>query len=235
MLTFARRVIIALLAVGAVAASFTALTMLALQTGWHPSIAWLLPLCIDALAAMALIEYARGAGRRALVVATGAIALSIAGNAAAHLFEAGMLVPDFATIAAVGGIPALSLGIAIHLLVPKGTEQWQASAARSSATSSPPPHTTTRTASDATKSTAQSGTRDTKRRTTSTRDTANADTRQRLRTERVRLVLANSWHESKSLGELASLLNASKSTAQSVRNEARSLATSGAQSNGDGV
>lgn len=121
--TLWRRTIIAITAIGAVVASFIFLTDLAVHAGWPEQAAWLLPLCIDALAAMALTQY-RFTGRKGPgIVAVGAILLSALGNAASHWFTSGLLEPGWLAITTVGIIPAIALGLCIHLSIPKEEEK----------------------------------------------------------------------------------------------------------------
>ena len=123
--TLWRRALITITAAGALVASFIFLTDLALQTGWPAPAAPLLPLCIDALAAMALTQYRAGGNRTAAAVAVGAIAVSALGNAASHWFASGLLEPGWLAVTLVGVVPAVSLGLCVHLTVPrKGAAGW---------------------------------------------------------------------------------------------------------------
>jgi hypothetical protein len=110
---------ITLTAIGAAVASFVFLTDLAHQTGWPGRTALLLPLSIDALAATSLRVYltepsgpVRSFARRCAV---GTIIASAIGNAASHLFSTGVLSPGWLAITLVGTVPAVSLGLVVHM------------------------------------------------------------------------------------------------------------------------
>lgn len=122
----ARRAFISITAFGAVVASFTFITQLGVQAGWPIWVAPLLPLCIDALAAMSLLIYRENKDRTAARVAIGAITFSALCNAASHWFStglltrdhwftSGMLTPGWLLVTVVGTVPAVSLGICVHL------------------------------------------------------------------------------------------------------------------------
>jgi hypothetical protein len=110
-----RRVLIAGTAVSAAAASFVFLRELALHVGWPVWIAPLLPLSIDLLAAAALTEYRLTRSRTPLVVAVLAIAGSAAGNAYSHLYSTGLAEPGLLAVAGVGTVPAVAVGLTVHL------------------------------------------------------------------------------------------------------------------------
>jgi len=105
-------------AASAAVASFTGLRGLALMAGWPDRLAWLLPLTIDAYAmtsARVWLAQASPARRFARANAIGAIAASIAGNAAYHLNRAGLLAVSWPIVVLVGAVPAAVLGLTAHL------------------------------------------------------------------------------------------------------------------------
>jgi hypothetical protein len=107
-------------AAGAALASMDALAHLAYATGWSPWVAWLLPLGVDWLAAVALRvwwdESAPDAARRfGRTAALGAIAASMAGNAAAHLIATGDVAVGVPLIVVVGAAPAVVFAAIAHL------------------------------------------------------------------------------------------------------------------------
>jgi hypothetical protein len=108
-------------AFGAVTASFIFLTDLARLNGWPQWAALLLPLCIDALGGMALLQYRTLHIKVAGWVATGAITASFIGNGLSHLYATDVMTPGFISIALIGGVPALSLGLCVHLSTRKDT------------------------------------------------------------------------------------------------------------------
>ncbi|GAA4978145.1 hypothetical protein GCM10023205_52600 [Yinghuangia aomiensis] len=114
LLGFGMAVVVAAAAV----ASFAALRDLAMITGWHPRLAPLLPLCVDAYAMVAtrvwLAKSTRNerARRWAKWNAIGAIACSVAGNAVDHALRGGALWPLAVTVSAV---PPIVLGLLVHL------------------------------------------------------------------------------------------------------------------------
>jgi len=106
---------IAVTGTAAAVASFVFLTGLARATGWPPWSAWLLPLTVDALAATALRLYLTCRDRFAGHTAVAAIAASMLGNAASHWFSSGLLTPGWLAVTVVGAVPAISLGLVVHL------------------------------------------------------------------------------------------------------------------------
>jgi hypothetical protein len=120
-----RRLLIVIAGGAAAVASFIFLTDLARYTGWG-SWAPLFPLSVDVVAAYALTQYRLTGDRTAAAVAWLAIAGSALGNAASHWYATGRYD---AAVTIVGAVPAVSLGIIIHLAT-KGS-RW-------SSTSSPP-------------------------------------------------------------------------------------------------
>jgi hypothetical protein len=108
-------------AASAAVASFSGLRGLALIAGWPDRLAWLLPLTVDAYAMtsarvwLAASTSSTGARRFARTNALGAIAASIAGNAAYHAVGAGLLAVSWPIVVAVGAVPAGVLGLTAHL------------------------------------------------------------------------------------------------------------------------
>ena len=108
-------------AASAAVASFTGLRGLALETGWPTRMAWLLPVTLDGYAMTAARVWLAGttpsrkARRFARANAVGAIAASIAGNAAFHAITAGLLRPTSPIVVLVGAVPAAVLGLTAHL------------------------------------------------------------------------------------------------------------------------
>jgi hypothetical protein len=108
-------------AASAAVASFSGLRGLALITGWPEGLAWLLPLTVDAYAMTSarvwLASSTRSAAARkfARANALGAIAASIAGNAAYHAVGAGLLTVSWPIVVVVGAVPAAVLGLTAHL------------------------------------------------------------------------------------------------------------------------
>jgi hypothetical protein len=111
----------AVAATSAALASFTGLRGLAEISGWPSRLAWLLPVTLDAYAMTATRVWLAPSGRSAparrfaRANATGAIAVSVAGNAAYHALEAGLLEVTWPIIVAVGSVPAVVLGLTTHL------------------------------------------------------------------------------------------------------------------------
>jgi hypothetical protein len=129
-----RRSLIVIVGGSAFAASFIFLTDLALATGWPWPVALLLPLSIDALGAFALTDYRARRDPTAAAVAFLAIAGSALGNAASHWYATGSY--DLA-VTVVGAVPAVSLGIIVHLAT-KGSA-WSTSSAPAQAEADPRP------------------------------------------------------------------------------------------------
>src|SRR6266487_6295848 len=108
-------------AASAAVASFSGLRGLAEAAGWPPRLAWLLPLTIDAYAMtsarvwLAASTGSASARRFARANALGAIAASIAGNAAYHAIGAGLLAITWPVVVLVGAVPATVLGLTAHL------------------------------------------------------------------------------------------------------------------------
>ena len=108
-------------AASAAVASFTGLRGLALDTGWPPRLAWLLPVTLDAYAMtsarvwLAATTRAGRARRFARTNAVGAIVASTAGNAAYHAVAVGLITVSWPIVVLVGSVPAAVLGLTAHL------------------------------------------------------------------------------------------------------------------------
>lgn len=108
-------------AASATVASFTGLRGLALDAGWPPRLAWLLPVTLDTYAMtsarvwLASTTRARRARRFARANAIGAIVASIAGNAAYHAAAVGLITVSWPIVVLVGAVPAAVLGLTAHL------------------------------------------------------------------------------------------------------------------------
>lgn len=125
-------------AVSAAVASFSGLYGLASVAGWPLRLAWLLPLTLDAHAMtsarvwLADSTRSKAARRFARANALGAIAASIAGNAAYHAIGTGLLEVTWPIIVVVGAVPAAVLGLTAHLHALRSrTDPEYASQARS--------------------------------------------------------------------------------------------------------
>lgn len=106
--------------------SFGALRGTALLAGWSRDMSPLLPVTVDATAAVASRVWlspdtpTENARRFARAVALGAIAVSLLGNGVFHLAEAGYLRPGVWLVIAAGGISPLALAVVTHLAVLRG-------------------------------------------------------------------------------------------------------------------
>jgi len=119
--------LLGLVAVAAAVLSFSALRDLAIVCGFHPYLAPLLPIVVDAGAAAASIvwlgraaeEASRGYGRTlALVLLAG----SVGGNALGHGLAAYGARPHWLVVVGVSAIAPTVLGALVHLLVLVGRE-----------------------------------------------------------------------------------------------------------------
>jgi Protein of unknown function (DUF2637) len=110
-------------AMSAAISSFSSLRTLAIFAGWAPWSAVLLPLTVDAYAATSTRVWLAGgtrsrrARRFARWNAAGAILLSLAGNATAHLIEAQLLAVSWVVVLVVGAVPPVILGLVAELAV----------------------------------------------------------------------------------------------------------------------
>ncbi|MFB6726831.1 DUF2637 domain-containing protein [Kribbella sp. NPDC056345] len=111
-----------LVGVASIVASFSTLAALAVFVGWGDGSAWLLPVCIDALALGAgrvwLAErYTAEARGFAKAASLAALAVSIAGNAVGHIVALGSASPWRAALAVVvSAVPPVALATVGHLL-----------------------------------------------------------------------------------------------------------------------
>lgn len=120
-----RRVLYVLLGVVAAAAavlSFAALRDLAATCGFAPSLAWLLPVVVDAGAAAGSLVWLGGgvaevARRFARVLALSLLALSVGANALGHGLAAFRLEPAWWVVVMVSAIAPAVLGAVVHLAV----------------------------------------------------------------------------------------------------------------------
>jgi hypothetical protein len=130
--TAVRILAMALVGGAAMAASGTALYTLATKTGWPGITPWLLPVAVDMLAVVGVMEWlndkARPEARRVgRANAIGAVAVSLVGNAVSHLIVAPPVIGRFSGTSAlvlvilVGAIPAASLAGIVHQAVLSGT------------------------------------------------------------------------------------------------------------------
>jgi hypothetical protein len=120
-------------AASAAVASFSGLYGLAVLAGWPVRLAWLLPLTLDAYA-MTSARVWLGASTRSSVArrfaranALGAISMSIAGNAAYHAVQTGLLTVSWPIVVLVGAVPAAVLGLTAHLHALRGRIEPEAS------------------------------------------------------------------------------------------------------------
>jgi hypothetical protein len=120
-----RGVLFALLAVVAAAAavlSFAALRDLATVCGFAASLAWLLPVVVDAGAAAGSLVWLGGrveepARRFARALALGLLGLSVAANALGHGLAAFAVAPPWWVVVVVSAIAPAVLGAVVHLAV----------------------------------------------------------------------------------------------------------------------
>lgn len=111
---------VAVLAAAAVL-SFAALRDLAELCGVEPALAWLLPVCVDAGAAVSTRVWLDGravaAERYARRMTFAMLAVTVAGNALHSGLVASGLTPTWWTAVLVGGIPPAVVGSTVHLAV----------------------------------------------------------------------------------------------------------------------
>ncbi|CAG6393142.1 DUF2637 domain-containing protein [Streptomyces cocklensis] len=125
-------------AASAAVASFTGLRGLALDTGWPPRLAWLLPVTIDAYAMTSARVWLAGttraphARRFARANAIGAITASIAGNATYHAAAVGLIAISWPIVVLVGAVPAAVLGLTAHLHAVRSPDEHDDMAVRTS-------------------------------------------------------------------------------------------------------
>lgn len=109
---------LAVVALSAVATSFSALTGLADDAGWSRHVAFTLPLIVDTLGTVGTKVWLAGPtairplARRVAVLA---IICSVSGNIAYHLVVAGLLHPSVWLVVIIGAVPPVGLGLVGHL------------------------------------------------------------------------------------------------------------------------
>lgn len=111
---------LAVVALAAAVLSFASLRHLAISCGTTATLAWLLPVCIDAAAVVATRVWLAAsspdpARRFARKLALGAFLLSVAGNAADHALSAYGIVPPWWAVVAVAAVPPAILAGTAHL------------------------------------------------------------------------------------------------------------------------
>lgn len=114
-----------LVCVAAVVASFSTLASLATVAGWSGRASWLLPVCLDALGMVACRSWLSAndpepARRFAKRIVLGTVVLSIVGNAAGHLAMTHHLSQGILLVVLVGAVPPAGLAVGIHLAVLRG-------------------------------------------------------------------------------------------------------------------
>jgi Protein of unknown function (DUF2637) len=114
-----------LVCVAAVVASFSTLASLATVAGWSGRASWLLPVCLDALGMVACRSWLSAndpepARRFAKRIVLGTVVLSIIGNAAGHLAMTHHLSQGILLVVLVGAVPPAGLAVGIHLAVLRG-------------------------------------------------------------------------------------------------------------------
>ncbi|HEV3170817.1 MAG TPA: DUF2637 domain-containing protein [Actinocrinis sp.] len=117
---------LAVVALAAAVSSFGALYGAALAAGWSRATSPLLPITVDATAAVATRVWLSPdtptdkARRFARSVAFGAIAVSLLGNGIFHMAEAGYLRPGVWLVIGAGGTSPIALAVVAHLAVLRG-------------------------------------------------------------------------------------------------------------------
>jgi hypothetical protein len=114
-----------LVCVAAVVASFSTLASLATVAGWSGRASWLLPVCLDALGMVACRSWLSAndpepARKFAKRIVLGTVVLSIVGNAAGHLAMTHHLSQGILLVVLVGAVPPAGLATGIHLAVLRG-------------------------------------------------------------------------------------------------------------------
>lgn len=103
-------------AAAAITVSFTYLRDLALYCGWSPTIAWLLPVSCDALAAATLTAYVLSRSWFAATVSAALIAATATGNALAHIYDVTGSQPTLPVVVAVGVAPVANAFLIGHFV-----------------------------------------------------------------------------------------------------------------------
>jgi hypothetical protein len=119
---------IAAVALAAAVLSFASLRSLAIVCGTPSTLAWLLPVCIDAAALVATGvwlggEEPEGARGFAKALTLGMILLSVAGNATEHFLAAYSIRPPWWAVVAVASVPPAVLGAVAHLAALAATKR----------------------------------------------------------------------------------------------------------------
>lgn len=112
----------AVVLIAAAVLSFAALRDLATAVRIHAELAWLLPIAVDAGAAVSCQAWLsprspRDAARFARTLTWGLLALTVAGNAAGQGMAAAGIVPPWWVAVLVGAIPPAVVGGVVHLAV----------------------------------------------------------------------------------------------------------------------
>jgi hypothetical protein len=108
--------------VSAAALSFAQLMALAIECGFEPRLAWLLPITIDFGEAVACRVWLRrhtphAAARFAGVMTWGLLITTIVANGVGHGLAAASMQPPWGVAVAVGAIPPLVVGLSVHLMM----------------------------------------------------------------------------------------------------------------------
>ncbi|HEV2344359.1 MAG TPA: DUF2637 domain-containing protein [Actinocrinis sp.] len=125
---------LAVIALAAAVSSFSALYGVAMSAGWTRDMAPMFPITIDATAMVSTRIWLAGntatdaARRYARTVAVGSVIVSLLGNAAYHLTEAGVIHPGVVLVIAAGAVPPIALAVVAHLAVLRGAEPVEESA-----------------------------------------------------------------------------------------------------------
>lgn len=129
------------LGIGTVAAaaavmSFSALQRLAERADVVPTLAWLLPVAVDAAIVVSTRVWLIGDAsdrvtRYARSLALSSLALSVAGNAAEHAMAAYRVTAPWWVLVAVSAVPPVALGATVHLAALLASDTTPAPAARS--------------------------------------------------------------------------------------------------------
>lgn len=114
--------LLGIVAAAAAVLSFSALRDLALVCGFAPTLAWLLPVVVDAGAGAGSLVWLGGvvaepARRFARALALALLGLSVAANALGHGLEAFHLAPAWWVVVIVSAIAPAVLGAVVHLAV----------------------------------------------------------------------------------------------------------------------
>lgn len=108
--------------VSAAALSFAQLMALAVECGFSPRLAWLLPITIDFGEAVACRVWLRrhtppAASRFAGLMTWGLLITTIIANGVGHGLAAASMRPPWGVAVAVGAVPPLVVGLCVHLMM----------------------------------------------------------------------------------------------------------------------